>query len=127
MVKHIINIAVRISIRGFFLIALALLAFSGGGCQTRVCDARGPSDMCEIHNAYMDSVKLSYQKNPVPNRDYLEARLQYFPHASPFLMSPQCPECVFYLCDFCVRAETEWLKKHPSSGMGSGSEKTSKP
>ena len=87
---------------------LLLLALSGGGCQTKVCDARGPSDTCEIHHAFMESVNLPYQKQEMPGREYLEARVRFFPHSQPFLMSPDCPHCVFYICDYCEHAEQEW-------------------
>ncbi len=87
-----------------------VLALLCGGCQTKVCDARGPSDMCEVHNNYMEGVKISYRQQPLPSRAYLEARVKYFPHAKPFLMSKECPVCVFYICDYCERAEQGWLQ-----------------
>ena len=92
---------------------MLLLALLSSGCATKTCDARGPAETCEVHSAFMDSVTFPYEELPMPSRGYIEARVQYFPHAHPFLLPKGCSKCVCFVCDECVRAESSWLKDHP--------------
>lgn len=94
------------------LFAAALLA----GCATeKVCDARGESEICEIHHAIMETEVVKNKKEwPMPSQAYLQARARYFRHAYPFLLpsSKDCPKCAVYICAECVRAEQEWKRRN---------------
>ncbi len=91
---------------------LALIAVLPGftGCKSVVCDARGPSDECEIHHTLMESVKIPYSKGTEPPDDYLQARVRFFPHAYPFALPEKCPNTMVYICDDCVKAEAAWYQ-----------------
>src|SRR5450432_3502863 len=82
------------------------------GCQT-TCDGRGPSDICEIHHAFMHAEFVSNTKQPPPSQEYLQARSTSFIHARPFFLPAQCDKCLVNICDDCMRAEQLWKQQHP--------------
>jgi len=96
--------------RVFGLLVLMAVSPVFSGCKTPVCDARGPSEECEIHHAFMESVEVPFVKRPEPPMDYLQARIKYFPHAYPFALPEKCPKTMVYICDDCVKAEAEWVQ-----------------
>ena len=91
---------------------LFLLAVLPGftGCQSKVCDARGPSEECEVHHEFMESVEVPYKTQPLPSPDYLQARIRFFPHAYPFVLPEKCPKTMVYICEDCVKAEAAWVQ-----------------
>ncbi len=91
------------------LLAMGLLLT---GCYA-TCDARGPSEICEVHHTFMRTVTIKNKKNPAPTMEYLVARQQMFPHSYPFVLPDQCTKDVIYLCDDCAKAEKEWKRAHP--------------
>jgi hypothetical protein len=90
------------------LLALVILT----GCKTRVYDARGPDEFCEVHHAFMRSVEIPVPKSTELTQDYLAARAKYFPHAYPFYLPPTKGHYMVYLCDYCIKAEEDWKAKH---------------
>jgi hypothetical protein len=83
------------------------------GCNSPVCDGRGPSNICPIHHEYMRAEIVSNRHLPMPSQDYMIARVQHFPHSYPFALPDQCGKCMLYICDDCVKAEKEWKLDHP--------------
>jgi len=102
----------RNNMRFILYSGLLVLALVLAGCQT-TCDVRGPSDICEIHHAFMHADLVSNTKRPPPSQEYLEARAKGFVHARPFLLPAQCDRCLVNICDDCVRAEQFWQHEHP--------------
>jgi hypothetical protein len=98
----------------FFAGLFAALIFFITGCETdKVCDARGQSDVCEIHHTFMETEIVENKKHwPRPTQEYLQARAQYFRHAYPFVLPDQCKKCAIHVCEDCVRAEEEWKRKN---------------
>jgi len=95
-----------------FLLALGLVAT---GCRTHTtCDARGPSEVCEVHHALMRAELVDNEHLPAKSMEYVMARRQLFPHAKPFVLPDQCDKCAVNICDDCVRAESEWNRTHPN-------------
>jgi hypothetical protein len=99
-----------------FILAPILLAmvlvFSG--CESTTCDARGPSEVCELHHIYMRTELYTNHKHAVmPSQEYLEARVKLFIHSYPFILPEKCDKCVIYVCDDCLRVENEWKRRHP--------------
>lgn len=94
-----------------FLATAALLA--GCSTQSTTCDARGGSDICEIHHLIMRSVTI---KNPnmkeMPSQEYMMARSRGFIHSRPFFLPPECKRAVVFICDQCVESENTWLLQH---------------
>lgn len=93
------------------LLAVTLLT----SCSTSLMDARTPSEICEIHHAFMRTTEVSGQKefNP-PSEEYIQARLKGFVHSYPYYLPYRAKtRFVVYLCDDCVRAEKEWKHQHP--------------
>jgi hypothetical protein len=85
------------------------------GCETKVLDARGPNDVCEIHHQTMESTEVEMPKHAPPlSREYQEARLKLFLHAVPRQLPYQAhTKYVVFICDYCVLAEQQWLQAHP--------------
>lgn len=84
------------------------------GCQTdKVCDARGPSEICEIHHTFMETDVVTNKKHwLMPTQEYLEARNRLFRHSRPFILPEQCKKCAVFVCEDCVRAEEEWKRRN---------------
>jgi hypothetical protein len=100
---------------GHALRAILILLAAGllGGCSSEM-DARGPSDICEIHHAYMQSVEFHGRSaGDPPSQEYLAARVQFFRHAYPVLLPHRFRTTyVIYVCDQCVQAERKWKAEH---------------
>jgi hypothetical protein len=98
------------------LIASILLAtglFVSGCTTPSTCDARGPSEVCELHHEYMQTELYTNPKHAtMPTDEYLQARTKLFVHSYPFILPNQCDKCVIYVCDECVRVEGEWKRQH---------------
>ncbi len=100
-------------LRVFVASLVALLGIMLAGCQSeKVCDARGPDEICEIHHRMMQTVVVENEKKPLPSREYLQARSQGFIHSYPFLLPEGCKKCAVWICEDCVRAEEEWKRNH---------------
>ena len=95
------------------LLALGLLA----GCETKMMDARGPSDVCEIHHLTMQSTEVEMPKHPLTlPRESQEPQLKQFLHAYPHQLPYRShTHYVVYICDYCVLAEQQWLQAHPQN------------
>ncbi len=100
----------------FKLLCLSLLAVGlFTGCSTSYIEARGESEICEIHHTFMRTEDISGMKQyDPPSREYLAARTRWFVHSYPFYL-PFKPRTrfVIYICDDCVHAEQEWKRQHP--------------
>src|SRR5262249_27980711 len=84
------------------------------GCQTKILDARGPSDVCEIHHSHMQPTEFKARKSDPPSREYLEARVKSFIHSYPRQLPPRSDaNYLVFICDACVYAEGLWLQAHP--------------
>src|SRR5579863_1931988 len=95
------------------LVWLGAGLLTGCSSTTYLCDARGPSDTCEIHHTLMRSVEIANNTSQTPPPgEYLEARIRSFVHSYPYFLPSQCRRCVIFLCDDCVRAEREWKQGH---------------
>jgi hypothetical protein len=101
--------------RKIIFLAILSLAPIFAGCKSTTCDARGPNEYCELHHQMMEEVMMDRQNNPMPSQEYLKARVQGFRHSYPFLFPAKCDHCMFYVCPDCVRAEQEWVRRHPGS------------
>jgi hypothetical protein len=99
--------------RILILSALMALGLAATGCHT-TCDARGPSEYCEIHHTYMETRLIINDPHPKPSQEYLEARAQSFIHSYPYFLPDKCEKVVVYVCPDCVRAEQEWRRRHPN-------------
>jgi hypothetical protein len=108
-----IQTSLRIAMR--FVLASIMLAMGLvlTGCHS-TCDARGPSEECEIHHVLMRTELIDNDHPPAKTIEYVIARQQAFPHTYPFALPDQCNKCVVYICDDCVRAEKEWNRRHPN-------------
>jgi hypothetical protein len=97
-----------------FLIALLLASGLSTGCTTWV-DARGPSELCEVHHSAMRVEKFQgVGKTVAPTQQYIAARRKFFFHSYPFTLPRKWGRTyVIYICDDCVAAEKVWLKQHP--------------
>lgn len=101
----------------FLIIGLAAAILSGC-CSTR--DARGPSNVCEVHHTTMRTeVIRDWAGCVLPTIPYAEARRKLFPHAYPDQLSSPWPwKCErIYVCDDCVRARVEWLAKENATTL----------
>ncbi len=96
------------------LAVLLAMGLAVTGCRTTTCDGRGPSEICEIHHAIMQTELLSKnRKSTAPSQEYLVARMTGFLHSYPYVLPEQCDKTAVYICDDCVRAEHEWIRRHP--------------
>jgi hypothetical protein len=77
-------------------------------------DARGPSDLCEVHHVRMRSVTVPLVVGWVDHFDasYSEASRHVFPHVPPEGPTAKMKRERVYVCDECVRAKSEWLQAH---------------
>jgi hypothetical protein len=96
------------SMRNILLAGLLLIGILTGCGTTEIYDARGASDVCEVHHAYMHSERIRTPANVMPSQDYLNARLKFFPHAYPFYLPKIAGRYEVNICDYCVRAEEAW-------------------
>lgn len=96
--------------------ALAILFAASlfAGCSSTVLDARGPSEICEIHHTFMRTVEFEGRPaGDLPDREYLAARTRLFRHSYPASLPRRFHTTyVIYLCDDCVRAEEKWRAEH---------------
>lgn len=102
-------------IRIYLLCFLTVLGVSLTGCQSeKICDARGDTDICEIHHVIMqEEIVKNRNKNPtMPSQEYLAARAQNFRHSYPFLLPKECTSCAVNICPACVRAEELWMRQN---------------
>jgi hypothetical protein len=100
--------------RAMMWVVLAAAVVASTGCST-VLDARGESEVCEIHHTYMQSVEVSAPSDTKQRtQEYLEARMKFFRHSYPSALPERIrTKYVVYLCDKCVKAEADWKKEHP--------------
>ncbi len=93
------------------LLTIGLLA----GC-TSLRDARGPSEICEVHHAFMRSVELPGPKAGVQlPPEYIETGIKTFPHAMPDYLPDSRHRVMLFICDDCVRAQRVWKLQHPGA------------
>ncbi|HZQ48089.1 MAG TPA: hypothetical protein VFC07_13815 [Verrucomicrobiae bacterium] len=95
------------------LLAAGLLT----GCTTTYLEARGDSDICEIHHTFMRTDELPGMKvYKEPSREYIEARRKGFVHSYPFYLPYRSrTRYAVYLCDDCIRTEEIWKQLHSQS------------
>ncbi len=95
----------------FAFAAITLLA----GCHSAaVRDARGSSEICEIHHTFMRSIEIPGPKgkaNLPP--EYVAAGLREFPHCLPDYPPDRSLRIMIYACPECVRAQRAWKQQHP--------------
>lgn len=92
------------------LVLLAVGIFTG--CSS-VRDARGPSEICEVHHAFMHAVEVPGPKAAVQlDPAYVQAGVRYFPHCYPEYQPDRRHRVVIYLCDECVRLQNDWKRQH---------------
>jgi hypothetical protein len=95
----------------FLAVPLIIGLFSG--C-TSVRDARGQSEICEVHHSFMRAVTLPGPKSPIKlPEEYLAAEFKTFPHAMPDYPPDSRHKLILYICDDCVRAQRAWKHGHP--------------
>jgi hypothetical protein len=79
---------------------LALAALAVGlftGC-TSLRDARGPSELCEVHHALMHTIQVPGPHGTVQlDRAYVEAGIKLFPHCYPDYPPDQRHQLVIYV------------------------------
>ena len=94
------------------LLAMALLT----ACKTgKVCDARGDSDICELHHRSMHpEVYTNPHLTVPPTPEYVQARYRYFRHSKPtlYMLPDECKKCKVNICDECVSEEQKWKATH---------------
>ncbi len=85
------------------------------GC-TSLKDARGPSEICEVHHTYMRSLNVPGPKGQLAvTMEYVEATKKLFPHTYLDYAPDDRHHWVIYVCDDCVRAKAAWERQHPES------------
>ena len=96
------------------MVGLVLGLIVCAGCDTPIHDARGASELCEVHHTLMRSELVPAPKgnDPLPP-DYVQAGLQFFPHAYPVYKPSKHDRLMIFICDDCVRAQMEWRRQHP--------------
>jgi len=99
--------------RSLICAVILAAAFLLTGCYSKICDLRGPLDVCQIHHEYMREALISNRHLAMPSQEYLIARVQFFPHSYPFALPDQCDKTEVYICDDCVKAERAWRLAHP--------------
>jgi hypothetical protein len=93
----------------------SLLSLAVAGC-TSLSDARGPSEICEVHRSFMRSVEVPGPKSALPvTREYLEAKAKLFPHTYLDFTPDTRNHWMIYICDDCLKAQAAWLKQHPGA------------
>jgi len=95
-----------------YLLAVLLAVGLTTGCKAPLYDARGPDEFCEVHHALMHSEQIPAPKQEMPSREYVEARVKFFPHAKPFYLPDPKGQYVVYICDYCVHAEEIWKSRN---------------
>ena len=82
------------------------------GC-TSLRDARGPSEICEVHHTFMRAVEVPGPAGQLAvTRDFVEASNRLFPHAYLDYAPDERHRLVIYVCDECVKAKSDWLRQH---------------
>ena len=88
------------------------------GCSSPVRDARGQSEICEVHHAFMHAMTLPGPKSSIKLPDeYLAAEFRTFPHCMPDYPPDNRHKVLLYICDDCVRAQRAWKRDHPGVGL----------
>ena len=83
------------------------------GC-TSLRDARGPSEICEVHHTFMRSVQVpGPKKGSLLPTEYVAVGVRMFPHCLPDFEPDKRHQVVIYVCDECVRAQRQWKLQHP--------------
>ena len=91
----------------------SFLILAVAGC-TSLSDARGPSEICEVHHAFMRAVEVPGPKGALPvTQEYLAAKAKLFPHTYLDFTPDTRNHWMIYICNDCVRAQAAWQKQHP--------------
>jgi hypothetical protein len=102
--------------KNFVSACLAFALIMAAGCASNtIQDARGPSEICEVHHAFMHEENVPGPKGQIPmTREYYEATKRLFPHAYLDFSPDYHHRLMIYVCDECVQAKELWKQQHPN-------------